>query len=202
MYVSDFGHNGTLEQILTFYKHGVSYPLAGRDELISLIPRLRTRYATYADFGAARVEDILPAAELARATVREARVFASSVALNNGNGTFTLRPLRVEAQFAPIRAVLAQDVDGDGRTDLLVAGNDYGVPPVLGRYDASYGLLLSGKGDGRFEAMDMQRSGLVIEGQARHMGWLKWAGARGGRLIVVARNNDRPQVLRPLRPAR
>jgi hypothetical protein len=139
---------------------------------------------------------------LARATVREARVFASSVALNNGNGTFTLRPLPVEAQFAPIRAVLAQDFDGDGRTDLLVAGNDYGVPPVLGRYDANYGLLLSGKGDGRFEAVDMQRSGLVIEGQARHMGWLKWAGARGGRLIVVARNNDRPQVLRPLRPAR
>ena len=199
LYVGDFGHNGTLEQILTFYKHGVSYPLVGRDELLSLIPPLRTRYATYADFGAARVEDIVPAGELAHATVREARIFASSVALNNGNGTFTLRPLPVEAQFAPIRAVLAQDFDGDRRTDLLVAGNDYGVPPVLGRYDASYGLLLSGKGDGRFEAVDMQRSGLVIEGQARHMGWLRKGG--GGRLIVVARNNDKVQVFRPRRPS-
>src|SRR5256884_4126145 len=72
MYVGDFGHNGTLEQILTFYKQGVSYPLAGRDELLSLIPRLRARYATYADFGAARVQDIVPAGELAQATVREA----------------------------------------------------------------------------------------------------------------------------------
>src|SRR5437867_810856 len=54
MYVGDFGYNGTLEQILTFYKHGVSYPLAGRDELLSLIPRLESRFATYADFGAAR----------------------------------------------------------------------------------------------------------------------------------------------------
>src|SRR5438094_1415031 len=53
LFVGDFGHNGTREQVLTFYKHGVSYPLAGRDEFAGLIPRLRTRYATYADFGAA-----------------------------------------------------------------------------------------------------------------------------------------------------
>src|SRR6266550_1917628 len=197
MYVGDFGHNGTLEQILTFYKQGVSYPLAGRDELLSLIPRLRARYATYADFGAARVEDIFPAGELAQATVREARVFASSVALNNGNGTFTLRPLPAEAQFAPIRAALVGDFDGDGRADLLVGGNLYGVPPVLGRYDASYGLLLSGVGDGRFAAVDMDRSGLMIEGQVRHFGWLRQAD--GKRLIIVARNNDKLQVLRPLR---
>jgi enediyne biosynthesis protein E4 len=200
LYVGDFGHNGTLEQILTFYKHGVSYPLVGRDELSSLIPSLRTRYATYADFGAARVEDILPAAELAQATVREARVFASSVALNDGNGRFTLRPLPAEAQFAPIRAVLVDDFDGDGRPDLLAGGNLYGVPPVLGRYDASYGLLLSGMGDGRFTAVDMERSGLLIDGQVRHIGLLRQAGGR--RLIVVARNNDNLQVLRPLRAAR
>ena len=36
---------------------------------------------------------------------------------------------------------------------------------------------------------------LVIEGQARHLGLLR--RANGDRLIVVARNNDRVQVLRP-----
>ncbi len=195
MYAADFGHNGALEQILTVYEHGVSYPVAGRDELLALIPRLRERYPTYASFGAARVEDVFDAAELARATVREARVFASSVALNNGNGNFTLAPLPVEAQLAPIRAVLADDFDGDGRTDLLVAGNDYGFPPVLGRADASYGLLLRGTGDGRFSAVDLERSGVVIDGQVRHMAWLRRAD--GSRVIVAARNNDKLQVLRP-----
>ena len=197
LYVHDFGHNGALEQILTFYKHGVSYPLAGRDELVRLIPQLRSRYPSYADFGASRVDDIFPAAELKQATVLEARVFASSVAWNNGDGTFTLRPLPVEAQFAPVYASLAADFDGDGRTDLLLAGNVYDVQPVLGRYDASYGLLLSGTGDGRFAAVDAEQSGLMIDGQVRHLGLVKRAD--GSRLIVVARNDGKLQILRPLR---
>ncbi len=199
LYLSDFGHNGTLEPIITFYRNGVSYPVAGRDELLGLIPRLRRRYPTYASFGASRVEDIFSASDLRQATVREARVFASSVALNNGNGTFTLKPLPVEAQVAPIRAALAGDLDGDGRTDLVVVGNSYGQAPVFGRYDASYGLLLSGLGDGTFRAVDMEDSDLLIEGQARRLAWLTWA--RGGRLIAVARNDESLRILRPVPPS-
>jgi len=192
-YVGDFAHNGLLEQVLTSYTDGVSYPLAGRDELVRLIPRLQSRYPTYASFGASRIEDIFSGSELKRAQLLEAHTFASSVALNNGDGTFTLQPLPVEAQLAPIRAVVADDFDGDGHVDLLVAGNLYGVPPVLGRYDASYGLLLKGARDASFSAVDMDRSGVVIDGQVPHMASIKLPGGRRG--IVVARNNDRLQLL-------
>jgi hypothetical protein len=195
LYVHDFFGNGVLEQILTSYKHGVSYPLAGRDELVRLMPQLRSRYPSYAAFGASRIEDIFAASDLRKATVLEARVFASSIALNRGNGTFDLRPLPVEAQFAPIYASLAGDFDRDGHIDLLVAGNVYGVPPIRGRYDASYGLLLRGDGQGAFEPVELEASGLVIEGQVRHMAWLR--RAPGERLIVVARNGDRLQILQP-----
>ncbi|HEY8833463.1 MAG TPA: VCBS repeat-containing protein, partial [Gemmatimonadaceae bacterium] len=194
LYVNDFSHTGGLEQILTFYKNGVSYPLAGRDELVSAIPSLKSKYPSYKDFGASRIEDIVPAEDLKSATVREAYTFASSVALNNGNGTFTVRQLPTEAQFAPIYATLAQDFDGDGHVDLLVGGNFFGVPPVLGRYDASYGLLMWGRGDGKFEAVDMEPSGVDIEGQVRRIKSLR--GANGQRLIVVARNNDKLAILR------
>ncbi|HCU13574.1 MAG TPA: hypothetical protein DGB72_15765, partial [Gemmatimonadetes bacterium] len=84
--------------------------------------------------------------------------------------------------------------DGDGKTDLLVGGNFYGVIPVLGRYDASYGLLLRGDGKGGFTAVDMAESNLVIDGQVRDMKMLR--GPKGERLIVVARNNDKVMVLR------
>jgi enediyne biosynthesis protein E4 len=68
---------------------------------------------------------------------------------------------------------------------------------VRGRYDASYGLLLRGDGAGGFEAVDMAASGLRIDGQVRDLRMLRCAD--GGRLIVVARNDDTLQFLRPLR---
>jgi hypothetical protein len=197
MYIGDFSGSGALQQILTTYRNGVSYPLAGRDLFVSQIPELRSRYPSYAEFGASRIEDIFSAAELRQAEVLEAHVLASSVAVNNGDGTFDLRPLPVEAQFAPIHAVLTQDFDADGHGDLIVAGNFYGVPPVRGRYDASYGLLLRGDGAGGLAAVDLAASKLVIDGQVRGMEPLLLAG--GDRVIVVARNNDTVQILRPLR---
>ena len=202
LYINDFSHSGggNLEQVLTFYKNGVSYPVAGRDELVRKIPSLRSKYPSYSSFGASRVEDIFPAADLKSAQVREAYTFASAIARNNGNGTFTLEQMPVEAQVSPIYASLADDFDGDGRADLLVAGNFYGVTPLFGRYDASYGLMMRGSADGRLVPVDMDESNLVIEGQVRHLKTLK--GPNGERLIAVARNNDKLEILRVNPPRR
>ncbi len=189
MYVYDFFSNGTIEQIITFYKHGVSYPLATRDEMVKLMPPLRAKFPSYKAFGASRVQDIFLPEEVAKATVLSARTFASSVAIARTDGTFTLNPLPTEAQFAPVYASVARDFDGDGVVDLLLGGNFLGAPPILGRSDASYGLLLHGTGNGTFTAVDMTRSGVSIRGEVRHMTTVRRAGGRT--TIVVARNNDR-----------
>lgn len=196
LHVHDFGNTGTLKQVLSFYKHGTSYPLAGRDELVRLMPPLKSRYPSYADFGASRIEDIFSADELRRSLVRQAHVLASSVALADSGGTFKLQPLPSEAQFAPVYASLAEDFDGDGRVDLLLAGNFHGVTAMLGRYDASYGLTLRGMGDGRFTPLDVQRTGLTIDGQVRDMKLFRHVS--GERLVAVARNNATLMILRPL----
>ena len=198
LYVHDFFQTGALKQVLTFYKNGVSYPLMGRDDFVRPMPPLRSKYDSYAKFGAARIEDIFPSDQLAKATVLEAYQFASAIAMNKGSGAFELQPLPVEAQFAPVYAAMAEDFDGDGRVDILLGGNFDGVTPLLGRYDASYGLLLRGDGTGRFASVDLTESGLLIEGEVRDMKPLRQAS---GRVIAVARNNDRLQLLRPSRPA-
>jgi len=192
LYMGDFFNTGRLLQILTSYRHGVSYPLVGRDELLQVMPSLRSRYPTYASFGASRIQNIIPGKALRKARVLEADTFASVIALNRGDGTFELHALPTEAQFAPIYASLAGDFDGDGKIDLVTAGNFYGVTPVEGRYDASYGLFLHGDGRGGFAAVDMERSGLAIDGQVRHMALLR--RTNGDRLIVVAKNGDRLQL--------
>lgn len=198
LYVHDFFGDGSIEQILTVYKDGVSYPVLGRDDFLRAMPQLRSRFDSYAKFGDSRIEDIVPGGELRKATVLEAQVFASSVAINKGSGAFDLRGLPAEAQFAPVYASIAEDVDGDGRVDLLIGGNFDGVTPLRGRYDASYGLLLLGDGRGGFAPVDMEDSGLVVEGQVRDLEWVRRAG--GDRVIAVARNDERLQILRAHRP--
>ena len=201
LYVGDFAHNGSSLAILTAYSNGTDYVVPGRDELLRVLPALRDRYPTYKDFANRRIDDVLSKAELRTATVREADDFATSVALNRGNGRFTLQALPVDAQFSTVDASLAEDLDGDGRVDLLLAGNDYGMPPLFGRADASYGLLLRGAPAGaggalRFEPAGLSASGLVLDGQVRHIRALRWA--KGGRLIVAARNDDKLQALQVL----
>jgi len=194
MYVFDFFDNGTLEQIITFYKRGVSYPLATRDEMVKQMPALRAKFTTYKSFGASRVQDILPAEELAKASVLTVRTFASAVAISDANGNFTLRPLPVEAQFAPVYATLVRDFDGDGKVDLLLGGNRMGAPPMLGQSNASFGLLLHGNGDGTFAAFDMLQSGVDVRGEIRQMHAVRRADGRT--TIVIARNDDRLAFLR------
>jgi hypothetical protein len=198
LYVHDFSGDGFPEQILTSYRNGVSYPLAGRDDLVEAIPELRGRYPTYASFGASRIEDIFTASQLEQADVLEVRTLASAIAVNRGDGTYDVRPLPLQAQFSPIFATLAEDFDGDGVTDLLLAGNFHGVPPVLGRYDASYGLLLRGIGGGDFTPVDSEVSGVLVEGQVRGLATVRMAD--GERWVIVARNDDTLRVLRPLNP--
>jgi hypothetical protein len=197
LYAQDFFSDGTWESFLTLYKNGTSYPMAGRDEILRAMPALAGRFPTYHDFGAARIEDILPGAELRRAEVREAYLFASAVALNRGDGTFALQPLPTEAQFAPIHDALPGDFDGDGRTDVLLGGNHFGVPPTRGRYDASLGLLLRGDGAGTLIPVDAEAANLAIGGQVRKFAALRRAG--GDLVILVARNGEPLQILRPVR---
>ena len=195
LYVGDFFATGTLKQILTSYKGGKSYPVATRDELLRAMPQLTSKYPTYASFGATQIEDILPRSELSKATVLEAHDFASAIATNNGNGTFSLKPLPTEAQFAPVNAFVAGDFDHNpgAHVDVLLAGNFFGVPPIFGRYDASYGLLLQGIGNGRFVPVDAEAANLHIRGQVRHMALLR--GPHGAKLIAIARNNETLELL-------
>jgi hypothetical protein len=199
MYVKDFNHDGRVEQIVSIFHDSASYPIAMRDELLGAIPSLRVRYLRYADYARQTVQDIFPAPELAGAVVKQADTFATTLVRNNGDGSFTLVPLPIEAQFAPVYGVLASDLDGDGKLDLLLAGNFDGFQPEIGRMSASYGLFLRGNGSGTFTPVEAARSGFFVPGQTRDIARVR---TRRGMLYVVARNNDRPLVFRATeRPA-
>lgn len=193
MHVNDFDGNGTVEQIISVYNGGTSYPLVLRHDLIKQLPKLKKKYLKYEAFKNQTAEDIFGKEALEQSVQVEAYVMESSLAINQGDGTFKLKALPEEAQFAPVYAIQAEDFDGDGRTDLLLGGNLYEVKPEVGRYDASYGALLLGDGQGGFTFLPNHQSGLRLEGQVRDIRPLEFNGER---LLLIARNDRSLQIYR------
>ena len=189
MAVKDFDGNGYVDQILASYDEHRSYPLVLRDEMIRALPPLKAKFLSYEEYAKATVDKLFPAADLADAVQKKAETFASSLARNNGDGSFTLVPLPSEAQMAPMFGLLAEDVNRDGVPDLLLAGNFDGVKPEIARLSESYGVTLLGSKSGTFTAAPRMTSGFFVRGQSRDI--VRITGRTGTRLLVV-RNNDRP----------
>ena len=86
---------------------------------------------------------------------------------------------------------MVKDINKDGKKDLILAGNDYGVRPSYGRYDASYGWCLLGNESGTYITLMPVKSGLKITGDARKILPIDIAGKH---YLVAAVNNGELQV--------
>ena len=189
MYVSDFDENGSVEQIITCYNGDKAYPMALRHDLVGVLPYLKKKYLKYESYKEQTIEDIFKPEQLKKATKLEAREMRSSVLMNTKNGKFSMKPLPTEAQFTVLYGMTAGDYDGDGKLDLLVAGNLYQSKPETGISDAGYGLLLKGDGKGNFTGIKEQQSGVLVKGAVRNILQVK---AGGKQLTVFALNNAAP----------
>ena len=190
-YINDFDQNGSVEQIVCQFNGDRSFPLVLRHDLISQMPNLKKKYLKYQSFKEQSIQDIFTPEQLAGSVVHEVARLETSVFLNDGKGNFTPGQLPVEAQFSPVYAILPMDFDEDGHMDLLLGGNLYNSKPEMGRYDASFGCLLKGRGDGTFEYISPRSSGLRLEGEVRDFAVIR---AGGKKLLLVARNDDAMQV--------
>ncbi len=190
MYVNDFDLNGSIEQIICGYKGNRSYPAVMKDDLVRQIPSLKNKYKTYNDYKDQTIDNIFPAEVLERSVILNAKIMESCFMINNGNKSFTLSPLPSEAQFSPVFAIAADDFDNDGICDILTGGNLYRAKPETGIYDASYGLLLKGTIEGKWQPLSPLESGFFTRGEIRDLKMLK---INKNRLVIVARNNDNLQ---------
>jgi hypothetical protein len=193
MHVNDFDGNGRAEQMISAYNGEAAYPLVLRQDLVMQMPGLKKKYLKHDDYKNQQVGDIFPSEVMERAVAHEAFQTATSLFINDGNGKFEAKPLPMEAQLAPAYGLLIEDFDKDGKQDILLSGNFHRVKPEIGRYDASYGLMLKGDGKGRFSSMSMATSGFFVVGECRDM---EMIATDKGSIIAVAKNNEPIQFFR------
>lgn len=181
----DFDKNGSIDPILTCYIMGKSYPFAGRDELLDQMYSMRSKFTTYASYANATLHDIFSNADLKDARSLRATTL-ESVYLENAHCKFIVHPLPKTAQFAPLYAMTPLDYNKDGKTDLLLAGNQSSIRIRMGVIDANFGQLYQGDGKGNFTYVDQSKSGLRLTGDTKS---LQLIPARGEWYLMAGVNN-------------
>lgn len=196
LYVGDFDKNGQTECIPVYYKEdGKAYPFNLHDDIIRQMPILKKKFLRYDAYAGKPIDEILTTDELKEALVLKVQQSQTCIFLNNGKGSFLMKPLPVRAQLSPVFSALVTDINGDGIKDIFLAGNFYGVKPEIGRFDANYGVTFLGNKATGFDYITPANSGLFIKGEVRDG---KEISSKAGKLIIVARNNDALQIFKPI----
>jgi len=146
MYYSDFDSNGSTETIVCIEKEGKYYPLLNFDDLSSQIVSLKKKFLSYKDFAGKPIEVVFEDKILDKASVLLVQELHSGY-LRNDNGKFSFIPFKNELQVSPITCFLKYDFEKDGKEEVLVGGNYFGVTPFHGRFDSFPGALIKSEND-------------------------------------------------------
>ncbi|PRY16354.1 VCBS repeat protein [Pontibacter ummariensis] len=195
VYAKDFDKSGTTDALMTHYIQGTKQLVHGRDDMTDQMVSLRREFRTYEDYASKSFDEIFTPERLQGAYVAKSENFQSSYIENLGKGKFRISALPIRAQFAPVCGIVVNDYDGDGNLDLLLSGNSYATEVVVGRYDAFTGLYLRGNGKGQFLPVDVNRSGFMVDADAKGMAEINTGS--GVPLIIVGAHNDSVRVFQP-----
>ncbi|MDQ3278604.1 MAG: FG-GAP repeat protein, partial [Bacteroidota bacterium] len=92
-----------------------------------------------------------------------------------------------------VNAVCPADINGDGRTDLLLGGNLFTFPPQFGRLDASYGHVLLNDGKGSFTYIENRLSGILVRGEVKDIKEIRQGKAKS---YLFMQNDSLPVLYR------
>lgn len=172
VYGQDLDNNGSIDPLIScFWRDSVGdryeYLYHPRQDVIKQFVGIRKRFNTYAEFGESTVPEMFAGGEMDDALILTTNWLKSSW-IENQNGKFVMHPLPIEAQLAPIYGIQTLDYDHDGRLDIVMVGNDFGMEVQQGRADAFVGLVLHNAG-AQFEPLRLAESKWYVPGDAKSL---------------------------------
>jgi enediyne biosynthesis protein E4 len=191
VWAKDFDGNGTNDIFLARHlSDNTIVPIRGRECTSQQCPMIAQKFPTYLSFAESDLVGILGEEEMKTALHHKVHLF-STVVFVNEKGKFTAKRLPMEAQLSTVNGLIVKDFDGDGKKDILLAGNKFDVEVETTPADASPGLFLKGLGGMNFKAHRPLESGFFAPYNVKDIQPVKLANGTG---ILVTANNDRLRI--------
>lgn len=188
LYLNDFDQNGAIEHIFTRQEGTAQIPYTLKHELERQIPSVKKKYIRYANYNNQSLSDIFSADVISKSIIQEVNQFQSGILLNLGKDDFAWKPFDSNGQKSWTFAIQILDLNGDGIQDLILGGNLAQSKPETGKYDASFGEVFLGKGDGTFSFWRNAEHGLHLTGDIRG-----FASIGNGRILVI-KNSEKSEI--------
>lgn len=160
VYADDFDQNGTNDIFLAEYDGNRIVPIRGKECSSQQLPSLRKKFESYKKFADADLHQILDG-KTQNALKYEVHLFAS-VLLENQDGNLKIKKLPNEAQFSTVNGIISEDFNGDGKVDLLIAGNKFEAEVETTRADSSPGTLFLQNEEREWEPLPISKSGFFV----------------------------------------
>ena len=192
MWINDFDNNGTIEQIVTRNYDGKDFPVHMKKELTSQMVSLKKRNLKASEYAKKSIDELYPEEVIKNTIVKKTEISESIIAINEGNGKFTIKKLPYMVQLSCVCGITCVDVNNDGNLDIILGGNNFEFKPQYSRLDANYGSVLLGNGKLDFTWQNYDTSGFFIRKEIKHIEQFK--DKNGKTFIITAINNDKPKI--------
>ncbi len=193
LWVTDFDNNGTIDQFLTRTVDKRDVPVFLKREITDQFPALKKGNLKHSEYAKKSIQELFTEQVLSKAKKLQFNYPTSIIAINNGNGTFSVKPLPVMVQLSSLNAICPADINNDGKTDLLLGGNMFSFPPQFGRLDASYSHMLINNGKGDFTYIENKTSGILLKGEIKD---IKEITTKSGKDFIITQNDSIPVLYR------
>jgi hypothetical protein len=191
MCIGDFDQNGSIDKILTYSVDGKDKPVFLKHDLEDAIPILKKNNLRHAEYARKSVQELIGPEKLKNALMKQFNYSSSCVAINNGNGQFSVRKLPQMVQMSSVNVIHCMDINEDGYPDLVFGGNQFDFQPQLERLDASLGDVLINDGRGNFRWIESAKTGLGLKGQVRDIAEIH---SRTKTSLLFLQNDEYPEL--------
>lgn len=169
LYAVDLDQNGSIDPVTTAFWENANgrmeeYPINFLDELAAQSPVFRKLFTSYTSFSYSSIEKVFDPELIPEKNTYFINDTRSYVLWNTDSG-FEWEALPKLAQVAPIRKMLAVDIDKDGTAEVILGGNDHTYDVSTGIYNANRGLILKAEKDRSLRLLTPSETGYVVDGQ-------------------------------------